>query len=173
MSTLPNVFEMKSTISRYWHNKACDLWSSAKILWDAMENDSQARITSHSTYLMLMGMSFEVLFKAHCVAQGIEDERLKNTHELAEIARIAGFKLSKEDNKVLGVLSAFIVWDGRYPIPKKPAQLDQHSKNIESVAYDKEKLGSLDILKQNDTFTFDNLHKLWRRYSDRYMSEYN
>ncbi len=173
MSMLPSAYERKSTISRYWHNKACDLWASAKILWDAMENNSQARITSHSTYLMLMGMSFEVLFKAHCVAQGIENDRLKNSHDLAEIAKIAGFSLSKEDNKILMVLSAFVVWDGRYPIPKKSSQFDQHGKNIESTAYDREKLGSLDILKPNDTFEFDNLHILWRRYSDRYMSKYN
>ncbi|MDK9738148.1 hypothetical protein KI655_12660 [Vibrio sp. D404a] len=173
MSTLLDAYERKSTLSRYWHNKACDLWASAKILWDAMEDDSQARITSHSTYLMLMGMSFEVLFKAHCVAQGIEDERLKNTHELAEIARIAGFKLSKEDNKVMSVLSAYIVWDGRYPIPKKSSQFQQHTKNIESTAYDKEKFGGFDMLTPNDILKFDNLHVLWRRYSDRYMSEYH
>jgi hypothetical protein len=173
METLPGAFERKSTVSRYWHNKACDLWASVKVLWDAMEKDSQAGVTCHSTYLMLMGMSFEVLFKAHCVAQSIENVRLKSTHELAEIASIAGFKLSKDENKILGVLSAYIVWDGRYPIPKKSAQFQQHSKNIESTAYDKEKLGSLDILKPNDAFKFDNLHVLWRRYSDLYMSEYN
>ncbi|TLE07377.1 hypothetical protein D2923_18765 [Vibrio cholerae] len=94
-------------------------------------------------------------------------------HDLAEIAKIAGFSLSKEDNKILTDLSAFVVWDGRYPIPKKSSQFDQHGKNIESTAYDREKLGSLDILKPNDTFEFDNLHILWRRYSDRYMAKYN
>lgn len=166
-------YENRTTISTYWHNKSADLMVSARVLWEAMEANKQAGLRCNSTYKMLFGMSLELLLKAHCVGQKIENPRIEKTHNLNEIAGIAGLKLEKSDNKILEVLSEYIIWDGRYPAPKEPSKLKRHWENIQDTAFDREPLGTLEVLKPNNTFCFDNLHRIWRRLSDEYMRKYN
>ncbi len=166
-------YENRTTISTYWHNKSVDLMASARVLWRAMEVDRQARLTCNATYKMLVGMSLELLLKAHCVGQKIENPRIEKTHNLTELAGIAGIKFEKSDNKILEVLSEYIVWDGRYPAPKDPAKMKRHWDNIQNTAFDREPLGSLEVLKPNNTFCLDNLHRIWRRLSDEYLRKYN
>jgi hypothetical protein len=174
MEVYEKHFEDKSTIATYWHNKSCDLMSSARVLWNAMEDDTgNAKITCYSTYKMLFGMSLETLFKAHCVAQKIDNPRINKSHQLTEIASIAGFKLDKSENKILDILSEYIIWDGRYPVPKVSSQVKRHSDNITATEYDKEKMGTIEILKPNGALDFSNVHKIWRRISDDYMQKYN
>lgn len=119
-----------------------------------------------------MGMSLEALIKAHCIAQGIENNKL-GTHVLTDLANTAGLNLNKEENKILQILTEYIIWDGRYPIPKKATHLKNHSENVRATAFDKEKLGTIDIHKPNGALDFDNLHKIWRKLSGSYMDKYN
>ena len=173
MDVYKKEYENRKNTSTYWHNKSADLMSSARVLWKAMEADKQAQITCYATYKMLFGMSLELLLKAHCVAQQIENPRIENTHNLTEISNIAGIKLKKSENKVLDVLSEYIVWDGRYPTPKNPAKLKRHWENVRDVAYDKEPFGNLELLKPNGAFSFENLFRIWRGLSDDYFQKYN
>lgn len=173
MEVYDKHFDDKSTIPTYWHNKSSDLMSSARVLWKAMDDDSSTKVTCYSTYIMLFGMSLEALFKAHCVAQNIDNPRINKSHQLTEVASIAGIKLDKSENKILDILSEYIIWDGRYPVPKLSSQVKRHANNIKATAYDKEKIGSLEILRPNDALGFNSIHRIWRRVSDDYMQKYN
>ena len=173
MNIYEEQFEVKNSTPTYWNNKAGDLFSSARVLWKAMDKDSHLQISCLSTYKMLIGMSFEALIKAHCIAQKIDDERIKKSHNLTELANIAGLNLTKKENKMLDVLFGYIVWDGRYPTPQKAPQMKVHSDNIKSTSYSKEKIGILDILTPNGALDFINIQPVWRKLSDKYMDKYN
>jgi len=67
------------------------------------------------------------------------------------LANTASLFTSKEENKVLKVLSEYVIWDGRYPTPMQPEHLKGHWKNLSSLLD-----GKLDL---------DALMLLWRRFS--------
>ena len=56
---------------------------------------------------MLMGMSLELIFKAHCVGAGI---RLGATHDLVLLAKTANMITTRNENAILKVLSEYIIW---------------------------------------------------------------
>ncbi len=79
-------------------------------------------------------MTFELLFKAHYIGSGTE---FNCTHDLVALANTAGLTTSREENKILNVLSEYVIWDGRYPTPKKPEHLGEHWKNQANLLDDK------------------------------------
>lgn len=113
-------FEQRQETPAYWYNKSSDILVSARKLWKAMQNDRELEVNCWATYKMLMGISFELLFKAHCIGSGTE---FNSTHNLVALAKTADLPTSKSENKILQVLSEYVIWDGRYPTPKKPEYL--------------------------------------------------
>lgn len=170
MDTYQKQFDMRQETPAYWHSKSHDLFVSARTLWKAMHENKEIEINCWATYKMLMGMSFELLFKAHCVGAGTS---FTATHDLVALATTANFTTSKDENGILRVLSEYIIWDGRYPIPKKAQHLESHWKNQNIVLNQKEKLGKLTVLVSNDKLEFENLLPIWRKYSDLFMEKYN
>ena len=162
-------FELRQETPAYWHNKSLDLLVSARTLWKAMQKERNLEINCWSTYKMLMGMSLELLFKAHCVGAGVS---FGATHDLVSLAKTANFTTSKE-NGILNVLSEYIIGDGRYPTPKKPQHLENHWKNQNKVLNDKKNLGGLTVQVSNNKLDFENLLPIWRKYSDLFMDRYN
>lgn len=81
-------------------------------------------------------------------------------------------KLTIDEKEILRVLTEYILWDGKYPVPHKKTHLENHWKHENKVAYDKEKRGILTIQRQNNKLDFDELAIIWRKYSDLYMIEY-
>lgn len=152
MDAYRKQFELRQDAPAYWHNKSHDLLVSARILWKAMQGNKELQFNCWATYKMLMGMSFELLLKAYCVCAEIE---FKPTHDLVVLARTANLPTSKEENKILKILSEYVIWDGRYPIPKTPEKLKEHSNNQAQLLDDK-----LDL---------ENLMSIWRRFSDLFM----
>jgi hypothetical protein len=163
-------FELRQETPAYWHNKSHDLLVSARTLWTAMQDNKALEVNCWSTYKMLIGMSFELLFKANCVGAGIS---FGATHDLVSLAKSANFSTSKDENSIFNILSEYIIWDGRYPIPKKPQHLKSHWQNQNKVLHNKEKLGSLTVQVSNNKLDFDNLLSIWRKYSDLFMERYN
>ncbi|WP_075172570.1 hypothetical protein [Neptunomonas phycophila] len=149
-------FDTRQETPAYWHNKSHDLLISARILWKAMQENKSLEVNCWATYKMLMGMSFELLFKAHCVGA---DVTFSSTHDLVALAHTANLPTSKDEKQILRVLSEYVIWDGRYPTPKKPEHLKDHWKCQAKLLDDK-----LDL---------ENLMPVWRRFSDSFMAQYN
>lgn len=170
MDSYQKQFELRQETPAYWHNKSHDLLVSARTLWTAMHDNKSLEVNCWSTYKMLMGMSFELLFKAHCVGAGISFDA---THDLVTLAKSANFTPSKEENQLFNVLSEYIIWDGRYPVPKKPVHLENHWKHQNKVLNDNKKIGNLNVQVSNDKLDFEKLLPIWRKYSDIYMDKYN
>ena len=143
--------------SDYWFNKSADLHRSARVIWQKI--DSGESIGYLDVYKMLEGMAFEAMAKAFCVAQG---KSFQTTHQLTALFADAGFKLTKNENKTLEVLTSYIEWAGKYPTPKA-------RKGSETL---KKHWNSEQVLGQS-TFDYDSLHSLWRKFSDDYMDKHN
>lgn len=156
MNDYNKQFELRKETSGYWYNKSQDLLISARTVWKAMQSEKTLEINCGETYKMLMGMSFELLFKAHCIRSGIN---FKSTHDLVSLAKTASLSTSTDENKILKVLSEYVIWDGRYPTPKKPEHLEGHWKNKSSL--------------EDDKLDLDTLIPLWRRFSDSFIAQYN
>ncbi|MFU2126801.1 HEPN domain-containing protein [Gallibacterium anatis] len=156
-----NTFNRMDKCDAYWHSKAGDLLISASILWNHKEE-----IGCWNTYKMLMGMSFELLIKAILIQSGIS---ITHTHNLRNLANNIEVNLSKDELNLLDILSEYIIWAGKYPIPKKSESLEKLYKLEQKNLYDVvEKIGELELVSSNDKFDFDNLHKLWSKIAEKY-----
>lgn len=159
-------FDEMSVNPRYWHNKSADLFTSAHVLWKAMDIEPSLSVSCYATYKMLMGMSFEALLKGLLIeSQQVSISDLA-THDLVELAKSLGLSLSKDENKVLTVLTDYVLWAGKYPMPKNAKQLQQHRTMVHVTENRKVKLGSLNATVSNGALDFDNLKPLWRKLSD-------
>ena len=159
MSIEEKLFNQMNETSGYWHNKSADLISSAGVLWKYGTDGND--YCHFNTYKMLMGMSFESIAKAFCIAQ---NKTLKPTHDITALMSDAGFKFSKIENRTLKALTSYVEWAGKYPTPltKKgsgPKTLVEHWKELSSLG--------------DEAFDYEILHKMWRKMSDKYMSEHN
>lgn len=172
-------FDTMNECAAYWHNKSCHLNQSSEILWNAWGNGDL--LDSGDTYLMLMGLSFELLLKAFYVANGKTPPK---HHHLDSLTNECSFEFTSKDYIILKILSGYITWQGRYPTPK-----DKKDKNTE------EKIGFLSIKEQRKPFhntlsfsdqlsgksdsklsssdlDYDGLLKLWQKINTEYISKH-
>ena len=141
-----------------------------------MKENRDLEVNCSSTYKMLMGMSFELIFKAHYVGQCVgENIEINYSHNLATLAKKAEFPISNEEKEIFSVLTEYIYWDGKYPIPKKKDLLKNHWNNESKVTNDEKMFGDSDLkfLVSNNKLDHENLSLIWRKYSDIFMDKYN
>jgi hypothetical protein len=111
-----------------WYNKSSDLRASAGALWVCM-GDKQSKeiveilklgdsfklgIAGWPVYIMLCGMSLELIFKAVIVAKG---DKVKKTHDLVALARISNIEYDNRKKGILKIFTESIIWAGKYPVP--------------------------------------------------------
>ena len=103
-----------------WHIKAWHLMGAAGALWACKNEQRSTELVKElglatefsmehalwRPYLMLCGMALEVLFKAIVVAKGGTPDT--SSHELPELARLAGVPLTSKQKGLLEVLTAYI-----------------------------------------------------------------
>lgn len=174
-------FETMSEHSGYWHSKSCHLNQSSKIIWDAWSKGGI--YDSGDTYRMLMGMSFELLFKSFLIAKDIE---IKATHNLYELAEIAGFTLEDKEIAIFTNLTGYIYWEGKYPVPKPIDTKRIKVTGGEGIKQQREPFIAVysegqDIFQEqadepsqltNSDLDYDNLLQLWKKFNDLYVEQY-
>lgn len=119
-----------------WVSKANSLRKSALILWTAYMLEEERldslgeaalgqsfELGHEDTAMMLIGMAIENLLKGILIARdsslienGKTASRLK-THDLTKLITWAGISIDKYDTQLCALLSDFITWQGRYPVP--------------------------------------------------------
>lgn len=166
---LINQFNEMSENPVYWHNKATELFTSAGVIWKAMNSGNGLYGQCYSTYKMLMGMSFEALLKGLCIKSRKATTADLISHDLLKISAIIELSLSKAEKKVLMLLSDYIKWAGKYPIPKNSAQLQQYRTMVDSTEFDKVNLGGFKVSFSNNALDYEELTPLWRRLSDELL----
>lgn len=170
-------FKTRSECSAYWHDKSIHLNKSSEILWKAW-NDNKI-CDSGDTYRMLIGMSFELLFKAFYVANGKTPPK---THKLNELYSESGIAFSEKEKKLLDILSGYVIWEGKYPTPndtkKKPGYNSikhqwgayRSSSRPDYSPFDKKVVHLNDI--ESSDFGYNNLQKTWAKVNSQYVKQF-
>jgi len=167
-------FDVWSNNPAYWHDKATTLMHASEILWKSYE--SGELLDGGNTHRFLMGLSFELIFKAFYVA---EKQDPPTHHSLNDLTKHCNFKLNGKDRKTLEVLTRYIVWDGRYPTPKKPKKepcyqgiKEQTDPFINTLSIEKQLGGESNQLLKRSDLDFEHLIDLWRKINDAYVGKY-
>jgi hypothetical protein len=156
-------------LSVYWHNKSSDLHAGAGVTWHALNNDDSNDFSSLGfgvgfrmgaalpiVYRMLCGMSIELALKAIVVEKGGEP---KLTHNLNELARTAGVSYTKEQSKLLEILTEAIYWHGKYPVPTKENDWNRTIDLTREHLFDQEELGNSGLMVYRGNSALD-----WESY---------
>lgn len=173
-----DIYERRNEHPNYWFNKSSDLRASAGALWYSMEkgNDHSIaealsfgrgfsmEIACWPVYQMLFGMSFELMLKAIILASC---SKPPTTHNLITLAGQdhANVNLDENEQNVFRLLTEAIIWDGRYPTPKKKEILEAHYKNSSATMFDEVPIGELNFKVSNGMLYWPNLDHVWRKLS--------
>ena len=113
---------------------------------------------------MLCGMSLELLYKAVIVAQ---KEPVPATHNLLRLSEKVGDHVTRKQAGILELLTACIVWEGRYPVPKEYPAIHQFvCLHYENRLFYEERTGNRSaILKpiEPNPIDWDSYSELWNK----------
>ncbi len=174
-----DIYKNRKELSIYWFNKASDLMGSAGALWACQDGTRSSEVVEElglwqgysmgvatpPVYRMLCGMALELIYKAIIVAKG---ENVPETHRLIDLAQKAEVEVKEKQKGLLQVLTESIIWDGRYPTPKKEAHMESLYNLTCEHLYDKEPLGSMHILKPNKALGWEGFVELWGTANEVY-----
>lgn len=138
MSAKPTIFErgyqirLKSPAA--WALSARRLRQAARVLWDLHQKDLKglidgqristlAHLETAPVALMLEGLAVENLAKGALVRAKPPSESRSlpselNHHKVGQLLKKAGVSLAPEEMALIERLERFVVWAGRYPVPK-------------------------------------------------------
>lgn len=119
-------------MSALWLKRAAeeiDYWKHYNADINSTEGDFQFMVP---VYKLLLGLSFENLLKGIVVAQrgsggsGGKIEKDLTTHRIKDLlglVDLSAVSISDKEKSLLIDLEQYVVWAGRYPLPKKSADL--------------------------------------------------
>lgn len=187
MATGNERFEKRKRESLYWRNKASDLMVSAGVVWASQDPIRSKEIATAldisdghglpgattAVFQMLCGMALELAYKAIIVSAGKNPNK---THDLNSLANAAGLRPTDQQRGLLSLLTGSIVWDGRYPVPKYPADFAKLVALKEECLFDKFPFGDSSVLRRNDALKWDSFMELWSEaiwiYDEHFEREY-
>lgn len=177
------LFKFHNENSSFWYQKSVDLYASASLIAEArqsrddkrfleslgLKGDYSVNIGCEHPYLMLMGLSFEVILKAICLEKN--EEFLQSKHDLQEVAKSAGVQMSKKETTQLRLLSDFVLWEGRYPVAKKHFQTAQHWNSTRKELWKTENILGFEVTGRTDIFEHAALKSLWLKFQAYYWEK--
>jgi hypothetical protein len=139
------VFRRRITNAGFWWESGANLLTAADTLWSFVEPVFNATRVTRSVeiaaknhrdaYFLVAGCALESLLKAVRVRQLFPrtgehaasvmpvlklPPGVKNKHDLVRLARDAGIAFSYNEEQLVGRLSIYVRWAGRYPVPTSP-----------------------------------------------------
>ena len=158
--------KLEPSIKKYWLT-ATKYFDSNKGTYSPPPGFKPNRLLQ-STYFMLMAYAIENLLKAILIRQSKEDfeREVMLTHELPKdlkghnltvLTNKTNFKINQTEFNLLSRLCRNSVWQGRYPVPVKAAQLNsivQHNGKAHLTA----------LLAPNDISNLKSLIKRKRKH---------
>ncbi len=120
-------FEHDAKEELYWIYSAGSLWRSALILLEKEKGRKHISgiVEPHLIHvaIMLCGYALENLIKGALVCTGKVLDKNGNfchaSHDLQKLFRKLEFELSEKEIQILNIITYYVLWLGRYPIPKK------------------------------------------------------
>lgn len=175
-----NCFEQRKAESRYWFNKSSDLRAAAAALWLSTESDIASKIVNDCglgtgfcmaaatppVFHMLCGMAMELAFKALTVEKGGTVN--EGSHKLANLVESTGLSYTPAELELLGVLTHYIVWAGRYPTPKKEGDMTEFDESWNKTMFDPTPTERLKARRPKDALDWASFDSLWSRAANEY-----
>lgn len=118
---------------------------------------------------MLFGMAFELMFKAISV---VSDNDLAFSHNLADLAQEAGIQFTDQEIALFKILTEYVIWGGRYPVPKNKKTFQTFDKIASEALFDKINCGGLDIMRSNHLLDWENLNRIWKKVRHQFSVLY-
>jgi len=153
----------RASTPQYWFNKSTDLRAAAGALWYCMDQTRNQLVTHDLTlgdgfsmaaatrpvYLMLCGLSLELVYKAILVTLGKEPPA---RHDLCQLSAAAGIAITPQQKQLLSLLTESIYWAGRYPTPasNRHKAIDDLATIYRELVYDQRALGASSVLHTKD-----------------------
>ena len=114
-----------------WRASADDLVAAAAAVKDKVVNFGEAMHSLAAVQAMLLGMAIECMLKGIYIKAGnrltAEGRFLRvpdaGLHQLTQIADAGAYPINDEERRILEKLSGFILFAGRYPIPRRWQQM--------------------------------------------------
>ena len=122
----------------WWYNKSSQLNASAAVVWhfgvankvpDSMRKELGfpagfcLDAGCFPVFPLLCGLAIETLLKGIIVLSG---GKVEFKHNLVELAEATALELDEALKKKLRFLSENVIWDGKYPVPKREEHLRSH-----------------------------------------------
>ncbi|MDR9469273.1 hypothetical protein [Marinospirillum sp.] len=182
MDHLLSLYQVRKEAPLWWFNKSSDLRASAGTLWLGMSSDERSKEITESLHLgdgfsipiavrpvyqMLCGMSLELIFKAVVVARGYKPNHV---HDLPSLAERAALAYSEEERGILAVFTESIIWEGRYPVPKKEEIMDKACQLRSAHCFTPHGKSGM-FKKPNDALSWASFNSIWGRASEAFWNE--
>lgn len=173
-------FERRRSISQYWYNKATDLMGAAAVIRFTSSDEIAAdqivsaanlglgfnlSVATYRVFYMLCGMALELMYKAILVEDGKEPP---TNHNLPVLAKLAGINLPPEDESLLEIWSQLVIWDGKYPVPKKEEHMKTYDDLIEKTLWNQ--VEGTPFKRMNNRIEWSNFRIFWDKARERYFS---
>jgi len=114
-----------SSMTQHWEQIVAETGGEARPDADLPEDTLAQAHALVNTAEMLLGLAFENMIKGILVARdptlikdGIPTGKLI-THAVADLAHAEGLLLSDDEYRLLKVLEQYVLWLGRYPMPRE------------------------------------------------------
>jgi len=116
-------------------------------------------VATFPVYAMLCGMSLELLIKAVLIMQ---KEDVKPVHDLSALARHAEIPLDQAERGLLDLLTHYVVWYARYPVPRRNTaeNVRELGRLIDEHLFEKASFGGLTIMSRRTPGPLD-----WQQYN--------
>lgn len=167
-------FNRRKHAPLWWLNKSSDLRASAGALWLSMDEKQSDSIVEKldlgtgfcmsvavwPVYMMLCGMSLELLYKAISVAKG---DPVQTKHNLIDLAHVAGVQTDEKSKAFLQLLTESVIWEGKYPVPKDKQKESFYTANnlYNKVMYTKDRFHGCEIQKPTHALNWESFNELW------------
>lgn len=152
-----------------WFNKSLELKTAAGVLLNVG--------SVFSIYLMLCGMSLELIYKAIIVVRNNRFDSVKKInigkhHNLVNLAHFANIGLNEKNKAFLNILTHYIYWEGRYPTPNKAEDMVELEKLSKKYLFTEIPDGK-GFYKVNDFLSWDNFEALWDQGKKEFWQIYD
>jgi HEPN domain-containing protein len=142
-----------------WHTLALGYHLAAELL-----NEFRDRIPSNTRpFAFNAALSIELLLKATLARKHIDIPSRNGGHDLLALSDKASVTLSNNQRQTLDLLTATIIWSGRYPTPNTEAKWDEYQDVTFESHVVRTTVGNVSRSMANrDTFPdWNNYSKIW------------
>jgi HEPN domain-containing protein len=145
--------------AKSWYSLALGYRAAAELL-----NEFRDRIPRDTRpFAFNAALSIELVLKANLARKRIDIPSRGGGHDLLALSDKASVMLSDNQKRTLDLLTATIIWSGRYPAPNSETKWDEYQDITSESHIVRTTVGNVSsVMANRDTFPdWDNYLKIW------------